>query len=109
MYAHLNAHYTQLAERHGVLDTMTEALSYANSLTDENNKLLSMADPTTLDTPDKRQRVYDEYVNTLTPLYRAGRCGHEVHLHPNLMLAKVEHWIRCLEQNTERYPTLRIR
>ena len=104
MYAHLTAEYTAIAQRHGALDEMKEALFYKHSMTDSYNSLLSIADPETLDTPEKRQRVYDEHINTLTPLHRCGAPGYR--LHPNLMLAKVEHWIRCLERGTVRYPML---
>ena len=98
MYARLNARYTQLAEQLNILDQMNDALSEDNSWSHALNPLfLVNVDPATLNTPKKRRKIYDMYLNNQTGgLERMGRI---VQLHPNLILAKVEHWIRLAKAN----------
>lgn len=95
MYARLNNYYAQLASRLNIIDKMNDALTEENSWTDSRNPLLFIdVDPATLNTPEKRWDIYSDYLNNNRGLRRMGPCGHNKQLHPNLILAKVEHWIR---------------
>jgi len=97
MYAQLNADYKQLALSLNIFDKMNEKLTEEHSWTDCNNPLhLKNVDPASLDTPEKRKEVYDDFLNNnpYTGLYRTTPYEFRVQLHPNLLLAKVEHWIR---------------
>jgi len=76
---------------------MNEHLTEEHSWTDCNNPLhLKNLDPVSLDTPEKRKEVYDDFLNNnpYTGLYRTTPYEFRVQLHPNFILAKVEHWIR---------------
>ena len=95
MYAQLNNYYAQLASRLNILDKMNDELTEENSWTDSLNPLLFIdVDPATLNTPDKRWDIYSNFLNNSQRLRRMGPCGHNKQLHPNLLIAKVEYWIR---------------
>lgn len=106
MYAQLNASYTDLAASLNILDNVQVYLTEEHSWTDHWTKelLLVNVDPATLDTPEKRQPVYEEYLRNLTPGLRRTEMYFEdrKQLHPNLVLAKVESWIRNIQNDTKK-------
>lgn len=98
MYAQLDATYTTLATRLNIIDKMNELLTEPHSWSDDvNNPLITLcSDPSTLDTPEKRRELYDLYLQNYSNrgLYRTVTCSRTIQLHPNIILAKVEHIIR---------------
>jgi len=92
----LTPEYIQLVKRNNIIDEVQKAFDEENCWTDELCPFFSLvSDPTTLDTIEKRQRFYDTYIEKhYNKLRRQGRCGHYVKVHHNIILAKVEHWIR---------------
>ena len=101
MYAKLNASYTKLANDLNVLDMMNENLAEEHSWTGCDNLLLHIdVDPATLNTPEKRQDIYEDCLRkTPKGLRRATPYAFRKQLHPNLLLAKVEYWIRVMVYN----------
>jgi len=95
MYAQLNAYYTQLAMNLNIFDKINEALTEEHSWTDSLNPLLFInVDPASLNTAEKRRNIYSNYLNNNKGLRRMGTYAYTTQLHPNLIIAKVEHWIR---------------
>jgi len=95
----MDACYTELAKRLNVLDAINMWLQRTN-LTDDFDPICSL-NPDDLDTPTKRQHVYDVFIADYTRrgLRRTGsKC---ISLDKNVTLAQIEHYLRCLENNYE--------
>jgi len=80
---------------------MNEKLTEEHSWTDPNNQmLLADVDPETLDTSEKREVFYNRCLRkTPLGLQRTTPYEHRKQLHPNHLLAKVEHFIRVMYNN----------
>jgi hypothetical protein len=73
---------------------MNDELTEENSWTHSLNPLLNInIDPATLNTVEKRRQVYTNYLNN-NKTVGLRRMGILKQVHPNILLAKVEHWIR---------------
>lgn len=90
----LDPHYTHIVKSLGISQMINEWL-------DVNNNWVDCADPihnlaygaNDLNTPEKRQQVYENYINNLVPgMRRTGSIG--MRLHHNVLLAQVEYHIR---------------